>query len=146
MVATIILVSHFYYIVLFYGVTGYINILLHAFDIEKPVTIFGRIIFGIAHGYYKCTILWTWVVVEVLACVAFGSVQDTKGCLAHRIESYCNMGRIRKMRPIYFENHLQFYAVFVLAGFIMYVKFSKTVNYMNEANISSYIIYHVIFA
>ena len=83
---------------------------------------------------------------EVVACLVFGSVQDTKGCLTHRIESYVNRGRIRRMRPIYFENHLQFHAVFVLAGITMYLKFRKTVNYVNEANIPGYTIYHVIFA
>ena len=137
------LVLHFYYIVWFYDVTGYTNILFHAIDIENPVIIVVRIIIDIAHGFYKCTILWTQFVCEVVACVVFSSVQDTKSCLIPpiRTESYRNRFRIRRISPIYFESHLQYHAVCILTAIIMYLKFRKTLNYMNKTNISSSTIY-----
>ena len=139
------LVSHFYYIVCVYDVAGYTNFLFFVIDIEKPGIFFGRIIWNDAHGCYECIILRTRVVFEVVAIMAFGSVRYTKGCLTRRIESYCNRARSSRIFPRCFEIQLQHHAVCILAGIIIYLKFRKTVNYMNEANIPSYTIYHVIF-
>ena len=94
-------VSYFYYNVWFYGITSYTDILFRAIDIEQPVVLFGRIIFDITHDFYKCTIFWTYVVFEVVACVIFSSVQDTKGCFnLDRRETHCKRVRIFMIKPV----------------------------------------------